>query len=218
MGTDTPLACLSDKPQLLFNYFKQMFAQVTNPAIDPIREDLVMSLYDYIGREGQHPRGNAAALPHAQEAPSHRHQLEPRKTSPRQPGRFSGHHAAHALPRGGRREAPARRPWTAFAAAPRWPSSPVTPCLILSDRGVDEEYAPIPELLALSAVHNHLVREKTRNQVALIVETGEPREVMHFALLMGYGASAINPYLAIENAGGPHAKGYFPRTTRSKRC
>ena len=82
--------------------------------------------------------------------------------------------------------------------------------LILSDRGVDEEYAPIPALLALSAVHNHLVREKTRNQVALIVETGEPREVMHFALLVGYGASAINPYLAIETLEDLHAKGYFP--------
>ena len=70
--------------------------------------------------------------------------------------------------------------------------------LILSDRGVDDEYAPIPSLLALSAVHNHLIREKTRNQVALIVESGEPREVMHFALLLGYGASAVNPYLAIE--------------------
>ena len=70
--------------------------------------------------------------------------------------------------------------------------------LILSDRGVDREHAPIPSLLALSAVHNHLIREKTRNQVALIVESGEPREVMHFALLLGYGASAVNPYLAIE--------------------
>ncbi len=83
--------------------------------------------------------------------------------------------------------------------------------LILSDRGVDEEYAPIPTLLALSAVHNHLVREKTRNQVALIVETGEPREVMHFALLVGYGASAINPYLAIETLEDLHLKGYFPK-------
>ena len=82
--------------------------------------------------------------------------------------------------------------------------------LILSDRGVDEEYAPIPSLLALSAVHNHLIREKTRNQVALIVESGEPREVMHFALLLGYGASAVNPYLAIETLEDLHAHGAFP--------
>ncbi len=82
--------------------------------------------------------------------------------------------------------------------------------LILSDRGVDEEYAPIPSLLALSAVHNHLIREKTRNQVALIVESGEPREVMHFALLLGYGASAVNPYLAIETLEDLHRSGLFP--------
>ena len=84
--------------------------------------------------------------------------------------------------------------------------------LILSDRGVDEEYAPIPSLLALSAVHNHLIREKTRNQVALIVESGEPREVMHFALLLGYGASAVNPYLAIETLEDLHRGGAFPPT------
>ena len=96
--------------------------------------------------------------------------------------------------------------------------------LILSDRGVDEEYAPIPSLLALTAVHNHLVREGTRTQVALIVESGEPREVMHFALLIGYGASAVNPYLAIETledlrrqgtaARGRHVRDGARRTTR----
>src|SRR5205814_3489432 len=82
--------------------------------------------------------------------------------------------------------------------------------IILSDRGVDDEYAPIPSLLALSAVHNHLVREKTRNKVALIVESGEPREVMHFALLLGYGASAVNPYLAIETLEDLFREGQFP--------
>ncbi len=82
--------------------------------------------------------------------------------------------------------------------------------LILSDRAVDHEHAPIPSLLALSAVHNHLIREKTRNQVALIVESGEPREVMHFALLLGYGASAVNPYLAIETLEDLHRRGAFP--------
>ena len=83
--------------------------------------------------------------------------------------------------------------------------------LILSDRGVDEEYAPIPSLLALSAVHNHLIREKTRNQVALIVESGEPREVMHFALLLGYGASAVNPV-----SGDRDARGLAPAKARSR--
>src|SRR6202042_2157441 len=82
--------------------------------------------------------------------------------------------------------------------------------LILTDRGVDHEYAPIPSLLAMSAVHNHLIREGTRNQVALIVESGEPREVMHFALLLGYGASAVNPYLAIETLEDLYKDGHFP--------
>jgi glutamate synthase domain-containing protein 2 len=82
--------------------------------------------------------------------------------------------------------------------------------LILSDRGVEAKYAPIPSLLALTAVHNHLVRERTRTQVALIIESGEPREVMHFALLIGYGASAINPYLAIESLEDVAKRGYLP--------
>src|SRR5204863_3778560 len=84
--------------------------------------------------------------------------------------------------------------------------------LILSDRGVDKDYAPIPSLLALAAVHNHLVREGSRTQVALVVESGEPREVMHFCLLMGYGASAINPYLAIETLEDLHKRGNFPES------
>ena len=82
--------------------------------------------------------------------------------------------------------------------------------LILSDRGIEKEYAPIPSLLALTAVHNHLIREKTRTQVAIIVESGEPREVMHFALLLGYGASAVNPYLAIETIEDLHRRGWLP--------
>ncbi|MGA3327105.1 MAG: glutamate synthase large subunit [Terriglobia bacterium] len=210
MGTDTPLACLSDKPQLLFNYFKQMFAQVTNPAIDPIREDLVMSLYDYIGREGNI----------LDETPQLCHTL--RKRHPMVTNwnleklrRVSwGDFLATTLPMLFRVDGGEKRLQEAVNSLCRRASLAIKSgytLLILSDRGVDEEYAPIPALLALSAVHNHLVREKTRNQVALIVETGEPREVMHFALLMGYGASAINPYLAIETLEDLHAKGYFPR-------
>jgi len=89
--------------------------------------------------------------------------------------------------------------------------------LILSDRGIDRDYAAIPSLLALTAVHHHLVREETRTQVALIVESGEPREVMHFALLIGYGASAVNPYLAIETLEDMHRRGLFPRRSPSRR-
>ncbi len=210
MGVDTPLACLSDKPQLLFNYFKQMFAQVTNPAIDPIREDLVMSLYDYIGCEGNI----------LEEKPQLCHTL--RKRHPivtnwnlEKLRRVSwGDFLATTLPMLFRVDGGEKRLQEAIDSLCRRASLAIKSgytLLILSDRGVDEEYAPIPSLLALSAVHNHLVREKTRNQAALIVETGEPREVMHYALLMGYGASAINPYLAIGTLENLHANGYFPK-------
>ncbi|MGH9328607.1 MAG: glutamate synthase large subunit [Terriglobia bacterium] len=210
MGIDTPLACLSDKPQLLFNYFKQMFAQVTNPAIDPIREDLVMSLNSYIGSEGNL----------LEESPRNCHTLKLR----------------HPIITNWRLEKLRRVNWGDFLATTLPMLFPVDggvkeleravddlskraslairngyTLLILSDRGIDSKYAPIPSLLALSAVHNHLVREETRNQVALIVESGEPREVMHFALLLGYGASAVNPYLAIETLEDMHKDGYFPR-------
>jgi glutamate synthase domain-containing protein 2/glutamate synthase domain-containing protein 3 len=209
MGMDTPLACLSDKSQLLFNYFKQMFAQVTNPAIDPIREELVMSLYDYIGREGNI----------LDETPQLCHTLKKRHPivtnwNLEKLRRVSwGDFLATTLPMLFRVDGGEKRLAEAIDSLCRRASLAIKSgytLLILSDRGVDEEYVPIPSLLALSAVHNHLVREKTRNQVALIVETGEPREVMHFALLVGYGASAINPYLAIETLERLYAEGYFP--------
>ncbi len=209
MGIDTPLACLSDRPQLLFSYFKQMFAQVTNPAIDPIREDLVMSLNSYIGSEGNI----------LEESPRHCHTLKLR----------------HPIITNRRLEKLRRVSWGDFLATTLPMLFPVEggvaeleaaverlcqraslaiksgyTLLILSDRGVDAQYAPIPSLLALSAIHNHLVRDETRNQVALIVESGEPREVMHFALLLGYGASAVNPYLAIETLEDMHKDGRFP--------
>src|SRR5579863_10204300 len=212
MGIDTPLACLSDQPQLLFSYFKQTFAQVTNPAIDPIREGLVMSLNTYIGSEGNI----------LEETPKNCHTLKLR----------------HPIISNWRLEKLRRVSWGDFLATTlpmlfrveggekQLEQSIETLCrsaslaiksgytlLILSDRGVDADHAPIPSLLALSAVHNHLIREKTRNQVALIVESGEPREVMHFALLLGYGASAVNPYLAIETLEDLHRAGAFPAET-----
>src|SRR5665213_540929 len=209
MGIDTPLACLSDKPQMLFNYFKQTFAQVTNPAIDSIREGLVMSLNSYIGSEGNI----------LEETPKNCHTLKLR----------------HPVISNWRLEKLRRVSWGSFLATSlpmlfrvsggeqQLEESVENLCrraslaiksgytlLILTDRGVDHEYAPIPSLLAMSAVHNHLIREGTRNQVALIVESGEPREVMHFALLLGYGASAVNPYLAIETLEDLHRDGAFP--------
>ena len=197
MGTDTPLACLSDKPQPLFNYFKQLFAQVTNPPIDPIREELVMSLTSYIGTER-----NILA-----ETPQHCHTLklkQPILTNHdlEKLRRVSqGDFLATTLPmlfpvEDGRKGLERALDQLSKRASVAIKSGYTL--LILSDRGLDSEYAPIPSLLALAAVHNHLVREETRTQVALIIESGEPREVMHFALLIGYGASAINPYLALE--------------------
>ncbi len=197
MGTDTPLACLSDKPQSLFSYFKQLFAQVTNPPIDPIREELVMSLTSYIGTEGnilaETPENcHTLKMPHPMLTNRDLEKL--RRVS-------RGDLLASTLPtifdvlegeRGLKRalDSLCRRASLAVKSG--------YTLLILSDRGVDEEFAPIPSLLALTAVHNHLIREGTRTGVALIIESGEPREVMHHALLIGYGASAINPYLAIE--------------------
>ncbi|MGD1210285.1 MAG: glutamate synthase large subunit [Candidatus Acidiferrales bacterium] len=209
MGIDTPLACLSDKPQLLFSYFKQMFAQVTNPAIDSIREDLVMSLNSYIGSEGNI----------LEETPKNCHTLKLRHPiisnwRLEKLRRVSwGDFLATTLPtlfRIDRGEGELEAATNSLCRRASLAIKSGYTLLILSDRGVDDTHTPIPSLLALSAVHNHLIREKTRNQVALIVESGEPREVMHFALLLGYGASAVNPYLAIETLEHLYMNGAFP--------
>ena len=209
MGTDTPLACLSDKPQPLFHYFKQLFAQVTNPAIDPIREELVMSLTSYIGTErnilDETPEHcHTLKLPHPLLTNRDLEKLRRVSTSDL---------LATTLPMlfrvaGGEKELE-RSLDELCRSASRAVKSRYT-LLILSDRGVDQEYAPIPSLLALSAVHNHLVREGSRTQVALIIESGEPREIMHYCLLIGYGASAVNPYLAIETLEDQAQRGTLP--------
>ncbi len=198
MGTDTPLACLSDKPQSLFNYFKQLFAQVTNPPIDPIREEMVMSLISYIGSERnilEEAPENCHMLKLAHPLLSNRDLEKLRRVSNRDL-------LATTLPalfRANEGEAGLKRALDELCQRASFAVKAGYSLLILSDRGVDKDYAPIPCLLALAAVHNLLVREETRTQVALITESGEPREVMHFALLSGYGASAINPYLALES-------------------
>jgi glutamate synthase (NADPH) large chain len=198
MGTDTPLACLSEKPQSLFNYFKQLFAQVTNPPIDPIREEMVMSLISYIGSERnilEEAPENCHMLKLAHPLLTNRDLEKLRRVSNRDL-------LATTLPtlfRVSEGEVGLRRALDELCRRASQGVKAGYSLLILSDRGVDKEYAPIPCLLALAAVHNLLVREETRTQVALITESGEPREVMHFALLSGYGASAINPYLAVES-------------------
>jgi len=198
MGTDTPLACLSDKPQSLFNYFKQLFAQVTNPPIDPIREEMVMSLISYIGSERnilEEAPENCHMLKLAHPLLTNRELEKLRRVSHRDLLATT----LSTLFRASEGEAGLKRALDELCQRASLAVRAGYSLLILSDRGVDKEYAPIPCLLALAAVHNLLVREETRTQVALITESGEPREVMHFALLSGYGASAINPYLAIES-------------------
>ncbi|MGA8067543.1 MAG: glutamate synthase central domain-containing protein, partial [Terriglobales bacterium] len=198
MGTDTPLACLSDRPQSLFSYFKQLFAQVTNPPIDPIREEIVMSLISYIGSErnilSEKPE-NCHMLKLAHPLLTNLELEKLRRVS-------TGDLLAITLPalfRASEGEAGLKRALDELCQRASLAGKAGYTLLILSDRGVNRDYAPIPSLLALAAVHNLLVKEETRTQVALITESGEPREVMHFALLSGYGASAINPYLALES-------------------
>jgi glutamate synthase (NADPH/NADH) large chain len=197
MGTDTPLACLSDRPQSLFNYFKQLFAQVTNPPIDPIREEIVMSLASYIGAErnilSEEPE-NCHMLKLAHPILTNIELEKLRRVS-------TGDLLAITLPalfRVGEGADGLKRALDELCQRASLAGKAGYTLLIISDRGVNKDYAPIPSLLALAAVHNLLVKEETRTQVALITESGEPREVMHFALLSGYGASAINPYLALE--------------------
>ncbi|MBI4510765.1 MAG: glutamate synthase large subunit [Deltaproteobacteria bacterium] len=197
MGTDTPLAVLSSRPQLLFHYFKQLFAQVTNPPIDPIREELVMSLVTTIGSEK-----NLFA-----ESPDHCRQVQLKS-----PILSNGELAAirdnglpglraHSLSMlypvadGGRGLEKALDRLCAEASQAIAGGAAL---LILSDRGTSPELGPIPSLLATSAVHHHLIRQGTRTRCGIVVETGEPREIMHFCLLLGYGAGAINPYLALD--------------------
>ena len=209
MGTDTPLACLSDKPQPLFHYFKQLFAQVTNPPIDPIREEMVMSLASNIGTErnilDERPENcHTLKLPHPVLTNNDLEKL--RRVS-------RGDFLATTLPTLYRVSEGATALEHALKSLCRHASLALKSgytLLILSDRGMDDETAPIPSLLALAAVHNHLTREETRTQVAIIIESGEPREVMHFALLIGYGASAINPYLAIETLEDFSRRGFLP--------
>ena len=215
MGTDTPLACLSDRPQSLFSYFKQLFAQVTNPPIDPIREAMVMSLISYIGTEGNildETPVNCHTLRLEHPILTNRDLEKLRRVS-------RGDLLAttlSALYRVDDEEAGLRRALDELCQRASLAVEAGYSLLILSDRGVNKEYAPIPSLLALAAVHNVLIQEEKRTQVALIVESGEPREVMHFALLLGYGASAINPYLAIETLEDLAWRGSLPENVTTE--
>lgn len=196
MGNDTPLAVLSDRPQLLFNYFRQQFAQVTNPPIDPIREELVMSLTEYIGAVGMNillpdeSHCKMVRLPHPVLTNT---QLDILCNI-----RYKGFNTVklpivfEAL----RGKAALHAALNDLCKQAEASVDEGVNYIILSDRDVDDTHAAIPSLLAVSAVHHHLISVQKRVQTALIVESGEIREVMHAALLLGYGASAINPYMA----------------------
>jgi glutamate synthase domain-containing protein 2/glutamate synthase domain-containing protein 1/glutamate synthase domain-containing protein 3 len=213
MGTDTPLAVLSDRPKLLFNYFKQLFAQVTNPPIDPFREGLVMSLMEFTGKQR-----NLFA-----ETPEHCRQLKlahpiltnedlERLRSVNRPDfkvvtlsmlfKADASDPAEAIV-----EALENMVETAASAIVNEGAS----LLILSDRGISPNKAAIPSLLAVGALHQGLLKKRLRSETGIIVESGEPREVMHFCMLCGYGAKGINPYLAFEAIDKLHAEGDLPQ-------
>ncbi len=210
MGDDTPLAVLSDQPQLLFNYFKQLFAQVTNPAIDPIREKLVMSLTTYLG-------ANRNLL---EETPEHARMLK--LSSP-----ILTNDDLARIRTLGAGEFPSLTLEIVFpvaTGAAGMEAAVDTLCqaaeaavlagktvLVLSDRKADREQAAIPSLLAVAAINHHLVRKGLRMSANIVLESGEPREVEHFALLFGYGASAVNPYLALESVAQRLEEGYLPK-------
>ncbi|MDF1633764.1 glutamate synthase large subunit [Mycoplana sp. MJR14] len=213
MGTDTPISAMSSKGKLLYTYFKQNFAQVTNPPIDPIREELVMSLVSFIG-----PRPNI--LDH--EGAAHAKRMEVRQpiltNGDLEKIRSIGHtedrfdtktldftydisRGAEAMP-----EMLDRLCERAEAAVKGGYN-----IIVLSDRQIGPDRVAIPALLATAAVHHHLIRKGLRTSVGLVLESGEPREVHHFCLLAGYGAEAINPYLAFDTLTDMHKKGEFPK-------
>ncbi|MCB1097803.1 MAG: glutamate synthase subunit alpha, partial [Verrucomicrobiae bacterium] len=224
MGNDSPFAVLSDKPQLLYSYFRQLFAQVTNPAIDPIREELITASISFLGSEQDilHPgpencrllRLENPFIDNSELATLRNIDVEGFKSStipilftfkPESPGLADGQLPGqtetpnvlrgneNAVSGSGLEEAMARLFHSADSAIRDGVN-----LLILSDRGVDERHAPIPALLAVAGLHHHLIRSGTRTKVSIILESGEPREVHHFAVLLGYGVDVVNPYLAID--------------------
>ncbi|MDX2284044.1 MAG: glutamate synthase large subunit [Bacteroidia bacterium] len=219
MGNDTPLAVLSHRPQPLFSYFKQLFAQVTNPPIDPIRESLVMSLAGYIGRNGSLLDGSPEAARQLKLDTPILTNSDLEKLRILDDDRLD--FRTVTLPMFFRVDKPIGALEKALERLCRKASEAIEfgcDMIILSDHGVNAEYAPIPSLLAVSAVHHHLIREGTRTSVALIVETGEAREVHHFACLLGYGASAINPYLVFETLEDMIGQGYLPEGLTPKKA
>jgi len=209
MGNDVPLAVLSERPQLLFSYFKQLFAQVSNPPLDAIREELVTSITVNLGEQRNL----------FEETPEHARQLKlssPVLTDAELdkirgldvPGITST--TLSTLFRANDGEGAMERAMNELFVKATEAIDKGCSIIILSDRGANAEYAPVPSLLATAGLHHDLIRRGTRTRVGLVVESGEPREVAHLALLIGYGAGAVNPYLAFRTLEEQHAEGLFP--------
>ena len=215
MGTDTPIAALSDKPRLLFDYFAQLFAQVTNPPLDAIREELVTSLAGSIGPEANLLEPTPAScrqivLPFPVFSNDDLAKIRHINRDGDMPGFVT--HVVRGLydVEGGGAAMAARI--DEICAEVSEAIADGARIIVLSDRHATQELAPIPSLLLTGAIHHHLVREKTRTQVGLLVEAGDVREVHHVALLIGYGAAAVNPYLAMESVEDLAREGYYVKT------
>lgn len=215
MGYDAPLAVLSDRPQRLYNYFKQLFAQVTNPPIDAIREEIVTATGTTIGPERNilHPEPEscrhiklATPVLSNEEFAKLRHIRRPGFKSITIPILFVAADETEGL----------RAAIQTMCEAADRVISKGHNVIILSDRGVDAENAAIPSLLAVSSLHHHLIRQGTRTKVGIMLESGEPREVHHYALLLGYGVNAVNPYLAFESLNDMIAQGMLRGVTHEK--
>ena len=211
MGDDTPLAVLSDRPRLLYAYFKQLFAQVTNPAIDPLREGLVMSLMTFTGKKRnileetpQHCR--QLKLPHPVLT---NEDIERLRAVSRDDFKVSTVQAVFEVNTSDAADSLRRRLDLLVDEAEKAIKNGSS-FIIISDRGISETAAPIPSLLATAAVHHGLLKRGLRYEAGLIVESGEPREVMHFCLLCGFGANAVNPYLVFETLNELHRTGELP--------
>ncbi|HET6368525.1 MAG TPA: glutamate synthase large subunit, partial [Pseudomonadales bacterium] len=209
MGTDTSLAVLSNRPRLLYDYFKQLFAQVTNPPLDGIREELVTQIATTIGPEGNllEPTPEAARQLKLR-TPILNNEEVARIRHADVPGyRSTTIQMVYPVAEGG---AGLARALEAVCAQASQAVRDGSTYLILSDRGVNEKLAPIPSLLATAGMHHHLIREGSRVKVGLVIESGDAREVHHAALLLGYGAGAINPYLAFETLDDMIGQGLLP--------
>ena len=215
MGTDTALAVLSNRPRLLYDYFKQLFAQVTNPPLDGIREELVTQVGSTIG-----PEGNLLAATPQQcrqiklKSPVITNEELARIRDVDLPG-FRTKVIPIVYPVAAGSVGLEKALADACAAADAAQAEGYT-YLILSDRDIDKDNAPIPALLATAGIHYHLVRNDTRAQISLVLESGEPREVHHFATLLGYGIGCVNPYLAFESLGDLIGNGYIPQMSHEK--